>query len=237
MFGQIKRKIVQPLYFVSLVVLLLAFAFHFGQVRGTVAFSSDVEKSEGNKFQAGTWGTAPATPSAILDHIVISEVFYDPVGNSDTGKEWVELYNGTSGDVDMSGKELNATSGDYFQFPGGFKLSQHSFVVVHWRADGTNTLTDLYTGTTGYGANMGDSTGWVALFKNNTQSKDTIIDYIEYGAGGQTAESKAVDAGIWTVGNFVPDASPGHSLERKDKNSDSNLVSDFKDQTIPTPGS
>jgi hypothetical protein len=34
------------------------------------------------------------------------------------------------------------------------------------------------------------------LFKNNIQSKDTIIAYIEYGAGDQTWENDAVAAEI-----------------------------------------
>lgn len=33
--------------------------------------------------------------------------------------------------------------------------------------------------------------------------------------GVQTAESKAVDAGIWTAGDFVPNVAEGHFLEKR----------------------
>lgn len=218
-----------------IVFLALCFSICWSGVAGTLSVTSDTEKSEGNKFVAGVWGTAPTTPSARLDHIVISEVFYDPV-ETDTGLEWIELYNGTSGEVDMSGMDLYATTGDDFIFPSGFKLSQFSFVIVHWNAAGTDLGINLYTGAPSGFDNMGNTTGWVALFKNSTHTKDTVVDYIEYGAGGQTAESKAVDAGIWTAGNFIPDVAEGHSIERIEKDADLNLASDFKDQATPTPG-
>ncbi|OGI26458.1 MAG: hypothetical protein A3J76_00710 [Candidatus Moranbacteria bacterium RBG_13_45_13] len=236
---QILRKIrtyfIKPLRMFATIVLLASFASLWGGVFGTVAISSDIEKSENNKFEAGEWDDDLAVPLTQLDHIVITEVLYDDSSDDDTGKEWIELYNGTDGEVDMSGMDLFATTGDDFIFPGGFKLSQFSFVVVHWNLVGSDSATDLYTGTSDSFDNMGNTSGWVALFKNSTHSKDTIIDYLEYGAGGQTAESKAADAGIWTAGDFIPDVNEGYSIEKKEKDIDLNKASEFKDQSIPTP--
>jgi phosphatidylserine/phosphatidylglycerophosphate/cardiolipin synthase-like enzyme len=48
---------------------------------------------------------AQATPSAPGDQIIISEVLYDPSG-ADDSLEWVELYNPTSGTIDLSGYSL-----------------------------------------------------------------------------------------------------------------------------------
>jgi hypothetical protein len=236
-------KLLNRTYAMRIIFLALCFSICWSGVTGTLSVSSDVEKSEGNKFQAGVWGNPapelpnpnPGTPIVRLNHIIITEVLYDPTG-TDTGHEWVELYNGTSGNVDMSGMELNATSGDYFVFPSGFTLSQYSFVVVHWRAEGTNIQTNLYTGTAGYDVNMGDSSGSVSLFKNGTHSKDTIIDFLEYGAGDQTWENDAVDANIWTEDNFIPDVAESHSIEKIEEDIDANLASEFKDQAIPNPG-
>ncbi len=241
MLSTVRGKIVQPLYILSCAVLLLAFSLHYAEVKGTLAFSSDTEKSKGNIFQAGTWGAekkaATLETSGVepLGHIIISEVLYDP-NESDTGQQWIELYNGTDSDVDMGGMEINATSGDDFVFPSGFKLSQYSFVVVHWNAEGIDTGRDLYASSSSESNNMGNAGGWVALFKKNSHSKDAIVDYIEYGAGGQTAENEATGAGIWTAGNFIPDVAEGHSIEKIEKDIDSNLYSEFKDQATPTPG-
>ncbi len=51
-----------------------------------------------------------STPSEVQSaHIVISEIFYDAVG-SDTGKEFVELYNPSSADIDLKKWSLKNSS-------------------------------------------------------------------------------------------------------------------------------
>ncbi|MDP2696012.1 MAG: lamin tail domain-containing protein, partial [bacterium] len=86
---------------------------------------------------------------------------------------------------------------------------------------------------------MGNTKGWVALFKstdhtNKTTASKTIIDYIEYGVVGNTWESSAVAAGIWTAGDYIPNVQMGNSLERQPTGSDTNQSLDFKDQSNPT---
>lgn len=171
-----------------------------------------------------------------IDRLVINEVYYDPAETAETGKEWIELYNGTANPIELIGYDLNATPGDYYTLPN-FTLGSGNFVVVHWRADGTNTATDLYTGISGFDVNMGDTNGWVALFNNIIHSKNTIIDYVEYGAGGKTWESIAVAAGIWTAGDYMVDVDKGHSLARKLVGFDTNQSSDFEDLASPNPQS
>jgi len=169
-----------------------------------------------------------------VDHLVINEVYYDPTEITDTGKEWIELYNGTANPIELIGYDLNAVSGDYYTFPN-FTLGSGNFVVVHWRADGTNTATDLYTGISGFDDNMGNTNGWAALFNSTAHSSNTIIDYVEYGAGGKTWESDAVAAGIWTAGDYMVDVDKGHSFARKLVGFDTNQSSDFEDLSSPNP--
>ncbi len=164
-------------------------------------------------------------PFKVFANVVINEVLYDPDG-TDTGLEYIILYNNDNLSVDATGYHLNAVSGDYYTFPS-FTLNSKSSVAIHWRKDGTNTQTDLYTGTSGFDDNMGNTSGWVALFKNTKHTKDSIIDYIEYGAGGKTYESKAVDAGIWTTGAFILDVNEGKALKLKTDGIDNNSPSDW----------
>ncbi len=170
------------------------------------------------------------TPFIAKGAIVINEVLYDPSSSTDTGKEYIRLYNNGDSAIDLTGYELNAVSGDYYAFPS-FSLSPKSFITVRWRKDGTNGQTDLYTGTSGYDTNMGNTTGWVALFKNNEHTKNSIIDYLEYGAGGQTYESKAVDAGIWAAGDFISDVEAGYVIKLKTDGVDNNSSSDWMGAT------
>lgn len=63
------------------------------------------------------------------------------------------------------------------------------------------------------------------------------FDYVEYGAGGQTWESDAVSAGIWTTGDFVADVVAGSSIGLKADGMDNNMSSDWTQFNNPTPGS
>jgi hypothetical protein len=168
--------------------------------------------------------------------VVINEVFYDAVG-VDTGKEWIELKNTNATPETIAGHDLNAVSGDYYTFPE-LTVPPGNFVIIYWRKNGTDetdfsdNVVHLYTGTSGF-ANMGNTSGFVALFNSTTHSSSTIIDYMEYGAGGQTWENTAVSAGIWTAGDYSLDVDEGHSLEYDDSG---NTGSDWFDQSVPTPG-
>ena len=165
---------------------------------------------------------------SVFAAVVINEVLYDATG-TDTGKEYIILYNNGDEAINLTGYELNAVSGDYYVLPN-FSLNAKSFVVIHWRAEGTNSQTDLYTGTSGFDANMGDTSGWVALFKSHpttSTAKDLIVDYLEYGAGGKTWESAAVNAGIWTAGNFIVDADSGKAIKLKIDGQDNNSPDDW----------
>ena len=162
--------------------------------------------------------------------VVINEVFYDAVG-SDTEQEWIELHNNGETAIPLDGYCLYA-SGEHYVF-NLFSLSAGAYVVVHWNADGIDTATDLYTGTAEW-SNMGNTSGSVALWQtHDSHTQDTIVDYMEYGAGGQTYEGTAVAAGIWTAGDFAVDVEEGHSLAY-DGSGDAG--SDWFDQAVPTPG-
>ncbi len=154
----------------------------------------------------GPTETPTATPT-VREGVVINEVLYNPEG-SDTGFEYVELYNNSLDAVDLTGYDLKADDAAYFTIPD-FMLDPETYVVVHVNTEGTNTDTDLYAGIS---SNMGNTTGMIALFDSDTHSTGTIVDYVEYGDGGQTWESAAVAAGIWTVGDFAATTEEGQSM-------------------------
>ncbi|MGB3976544.1 MAG: lamin tail domain-containing protein [bacterium] len=151
--------------------------------------------------QPGTPTQTPAPTSTPEPRfgVVINEVLFDPSG-VDTGKEFVELYNNSSYPITLTGYDLKPDSSTYYTFPA-FVLNPHAFVTIHINTSGMDTDTELFTGPA---TNMGNSAGYIALFNSNTHGVGTIVDYIAYGAGGQTWESTAVSAGIWTAGDFIP---------------------------------
>ena len=167
-------------------------------------------------------------PKIVLGSVVINEVLYDPEG-TDTGKEYVILYNNGDLPVDLTNWDLDPSSANYFTFPV-FTLNAKSLVTIHIGTSGTNNTTDLYdNGST----NMSNTAGPIALFNSTTHSKTTIVDYIEYGAAGQTNESKAIDAGIWTANTFIPDANEGKAIKLKTDGADTNSPSDWT-ESVPS---
>jgi len=201
-------------------------AMFFIAVTFTGAYFSDSVSVSGNTFSTGIWNPGKAT---------ISEVFYNAVG-TDTSKEWIEIHNTGGLALNMTGYVLHfdelVITYDY-TFPA-FSLASDAKVVLHVRTAGVNTATDLYWADTG-SKNMGNSDGSIGLYKALPKDSTTIVDYVAYGSAGLDGEAKAVTAGIWTAGTFVPVyPTEGHSMELI--STDNNLVTDWQDQTVPTPG-
>ena len=169
--------------------------------------------------------TPSPTSTPFFNSVVINEVFYDPPGN-DTGYEWVELYNNSSTDIDISGWDLKLASGDYYTFPAGTVIEAHTWIVVHNNSDGTNTNDEFFTGSSGFG-NMSNTANSVVLFNSTAHNINTIVDFIQYGAGGQTWESLAVQKGIWTQGDFAQDCDEGFSLNLYPDGDDNNTSNDW----------
>lgn len=170
--------------------------------------------------------------------VVINEFCYDPLPNipGDKGAEWIELYNPDTIAQDLSGWELAPDRSTHYFVPSGFVLPSKGFVLIHLRCMGVNTATDLYEDTTGIDANMGETSGYIALFANNKNKAKTLVDYVAYGAGGQTFESMADTAGIWIQGTFIDTVTCSWSLGLASDGADSNRVADWKEFSKPTPG-
>ncbi len=169
--------------------------------------------------------------SLATSNIVINEIFTNPTGD-DTGLEWIELYNPTAQNVDLTGWQLGADK--YFTIPS-FNLADGSFVLIHWRIDGNNNSNNIFTGSQATLDNLGNKSGYVALFTAGKRGKETIADYIEYGEAGKTWESTAQTAGIWQAGQFVDAPGEGQSLGLKQDGQDQNLTSDWQIFSVPTP--
>ncbi len=166
--------------------------------------------------------------------VSINEVGYYMDRSGDTGKEWIELYNSGPEPRDLSGWDLYPGRSPHFIFPQGFVLESGRFVLVRLRLEGTNTDRVLYEGTAGISANMPNTKGSVALF--TSASRDTIVDFMQYGEAGQIYQATAAAAGIWTAGEFVDTVSCGWSLGLRADGADSNRPADWQAFPQPTPG-
>ncbi|MDP3771780.1 MAG: lamin tail domain-containing protein [bacterium] len=148
---------------------------------------------------------------------VINEVLFDPLG-ADTGLERIELYNGSATADDLSGWELYPDGIGYIVFPAHFVLKPYSVLTVHLREAGNDTESDLYVASSTIKTNMGNTSGSAALFSAEPRGKETIKSFVEWGKGGETWESAASDAGLWSRGTFVGSANmaEGNSIALKE---------------------
>lgn len=93
-------------------------------------------------------------------------------------------------------------------------------VTVHLNAAGVNSNTDVFIATFAPGTGLPNSAGALSLYVpntiapgNSTSNAAMMIDFVQWGAGGQSNEATAVTAGFWGSGNFVPQTAAGHSIE------------------------
>ena len=109
-----------------------------------------------------------------------------------------------------TGIDLTGVSND-FVVPAGGR------VTVHLNASGVNTPpTSIFVP----GVTLPDAAGSVALYvpsslspQNALTNKDLMIDYVEWGAGGQANETTAGLAGFWSAGTSLNNVAAGHSIE------------------------
>jgi hypothetical protein len=167
-------------------------------------------------------------PSVLFARVRVAEVHYDPMG-ADGGLEWIELMNQGAQSVDLDGWLLDA-DGPNLILPHWLLEPGQAF-VVHVNAPAASPP---HEGEVWFSeSNMGNTHGFVGLWRGVGQALELIEDYMEYGAGGHSWESQAVESGLWLEGEFAPDVDAGHSL----------LLSNgqvgaaaWSDEENPTPG-
>jgi phosphatidylserine/phosphatidylglycerophosphate/cardiolipin synthase-like enzyme len=189
---------------------------------------------------------ARADPAARNDHLLISEIMVNPVGN-DLDGEWIEIYNPTPFAIDLSTYRIGdavarnpaGTEGMY-RFPQSATIAPGGVVVVaqsaltfaksYGRAPDFELggydpdVPDLQSDITWApgGINLGNDGDEVALL----QRDDTIVDVVTWLAGSATNTTP-----------FGGSISAGSTLQRWPPSSDTgNCAVDFKSQAVPSVG-
>jgi cardiolipin synthase len=186
----------------------------------------------------------------VANHVLISEVLYDPSGD-DAGQEWIELYNPTASTVTLAGFRLGdaVNSGDYerlYQFPDGAQIGPGETLVIAqtatgFRSLGYTTQTDPDYELSNTDTNIPDliPTNWgdgdFALGNSGDEvllldAGGVAVDVVVYGGGSYPGVTPFADlTGVYG----------GDSLERWPANRDSDdCARDFRVNYDPAdPGS
>lgn len=163
-----------------------------------------------------------ATAFAGASNIRISQVYGGGGGSTGTYKnDYVEIFNPTNSNVDISGWSLQygsatGTSGwgsgtiNNFAFPAGTTIKPCSYILVQTSAAGTGgvdlPVTPDFVTTT---LNMSQSAGKIALIKSSANpttcsgstSSATIADAVGYGSTANCFEGAAAGGTTSTSGN------------------------------------
>jgi hypothetical protein len=116
-------------------------------------------------------------PAQAAYRIQISEIYYNSPGpdngsNTSLNGEWVQLYNSSSGAVNMTHWTVNDAAGHVFRF-ATYSLGAHSYVKIH-TGKGSRTQADRYWGLSWY---VWNNTGDTATLKDNNGH---VIDRCSY---------------------------------------------------------
>ncbi len=157
--------------------------------------------------------TEPAEPTETTS-VVFNEVQYST-------RDLVELYNNGDVNVDLSSYWLCLGPGSYVQIgditpeSGSADLAPGTFVVLPYE--------------------MPDVEGGLGLYATNEfGSAEAIVDFVQWGAAGSARENVAVEAGIWTAGDFVPTVGAVSSSIEYDGEGEASA--DWAEETLPSLG-
>ncbi len=158
--------------------------------------------------------------------IVINEVCYDPTG-TDSGKEWIELYNNGSNTVNLEGTWIQTGGSSYqtvYTFPY-YLLRPGRYVLV-----GESQVTEaVFTATLGF-QNGGSETDGIRIVLPGGMGTDTVL-YDSPNTSGLFDDTG--QAGT----SFAPDVPEGYSLARIVNGGDTNASgTDFFAESSPSPG-
>ena len=171
----------------------------------------------------------------------ISEIMYDAPG-TDTGHEWIEIYNSGSS-VSLSGWKFFEEGSNHglAEYQGGFTLGANSYAVIV--SDPAKFLED-YPSFSGMILDSSwssfNNAGESLAIKDNNNS---VIFQVTYTGGGQSAgigNSLQFYSGSWTAGIPTPGAEntdevfEGDNQDAEDQGDEENENEDNETQTVQT---
>ena len=164
--------------------------------------------------------------SELFAGVVINEVCYDPPG-ADLGKEWIELYNPTMANIDLTGSKIYSGGSNYsldFVFPY-FVLRPGRFVLV----GGDQVPNRHFTHNFRF-QNGGSASDGIRYVNADSTYTDTVVyDYPN--------QNELIDDSGSPAFSLAEDAPEGSSLARTKDGLDSDLCAiDFRVEPNPTPG-
>lgn len=165
---------------------------------------------------------AQPAPSITADHLLITEVLYDPAA-AEPGGEWVELFNPTAAAVNLAGWTLQDNNSQ--DVLPDYPLAPAAYVVI---------AADLAAFRAAYGEYAGDVLDLGNPIGNGLSNSGDRLALLD--AAGGTADALSYGSDASAFAPACPDVAEGHSLART-AGSDTDTAADWLDESAPHPGS
>ena len=183
-----------------------------------------------------TTGGGGCDGAAASQGVVINEFLVNPP-STDDGFEWVELFNGTNRDIDMSGWLIasgTSTFGPGAPFPGGTTLLPGEHFVV-----GQSGKAAAVVHLVNDGWSLGNASNADAVRLEDCNGN--VVDTVVYGADNENGwlddNGDLIDSGAPNATTPAPAPGEGQSAGRVPNGEDTNdSGADFIELPIPTPG-
>lgn len=130
-------------------------------------------------------------------NVIINELSY-----AGTGTDWVEFYNPTGETIDITNYWVCLGPGAYAEIENLTVISGNTVLE-----SGSFLTLDLSNGETTF--ELPDENAGFGIYKNNAGfgNVENIVDFVQYGESGSARENVAVEAELWTAGDFLPTVS------------------------------
>lgn len=138
--------------------------------------------------------------------LVISEVMYDPQG-SDTGREWVEVYNDATSSINLSSWKFfeSGTNHSLTSSQGGVVIPTHGYAVI---ADNPTKFLVDYPTFSGIlfdsSFSLSNSGEHIAMKETSSGSEISFTDYNPILGGNDDGSTLSFISGAWTRGEATP---------------------------------
>ena len=153
-----------------------------------------------------------------VDHVVFSEVYYDTSGK-ESEEEWLELYNPTPLDVNLSGWKI-ADNTKNWSIPNDIVITAHSYLTISRNSTAFYTLYSCSPDLENLTLSLSNSGDYLMLW-----NRSVLVDFVAWESGGS--------------GNPYPEwdlSSPeGRSIKRIPPNQDMDVPDDWLENQQPEP--
>jgi uncharacterized repeat protein (TIGR01451 family) len=193
---------------------------------GVVLTGVDADPDINNNSTNLVWSfTNVVTPSTV-NHLLITEVFYNTGLVPEDDNEWIEIYNPTTNAVDLTGWSIQDTApGSVDVLPAAI-INPGEFIIIAANTNAFLAENPLYAGQL-----LEIADGKIGSGLNNFGDGILLRD-------ATTATVDAVSYGQSTVAfsPSVPTVAAGRSIARSPADNDTNTRNDWANQAVPDPG-